>query len=102
VKEVDNGIWLVSFMDYDRGYIDLKEKHCGPSTSPSGQKCHLSLRNDLLPMCRVCTIRKRRRLRLSRGMGSDIPRSSARIRESSATPIVERLRIPLNEEIRGL
>ena len=26
VKEVDNGIWLVSFMDYDLGYIDLEEK----------------------------------------------------------------------------
>ena len=23
IKEVDNGIWLVSFMDYDLGYIDL-------------------------------------------------------------------------------
>ena len=23
VKEVDDGIWLVSFMDYDLGYIDL-------------------------------------------------------------------------------
>src|SRR6476661_4903030 len=26
VKEVDSGIWLVSFMDYDLGYIDLEEK----------------------------------------------------------------------------
>ena len=26
VKEVDYGIWLVSFMDYDLGYIDLEEK----------------------------------------------------------------------------
>jgi hypothetical protein len=26
VKEVDNGIWLLSFMDYDLGYIDLEEK----------------------------------------------------------------------------
>src|SRR5260221_11108002 len=23
IKEVDDGIWLVSFMDYDLGYIDL-------------------------------------------------------------------------------
>ena len=30
VKEVDNGIWLVSFMDYDLGYIDLKEKTLQP------------------------------------------------------------------------
>jgi hypothetical protein len=26
IKEVDEGIWLVSFMDYDLGYIDLEEK----------------------------------------------------------------------------
>ena len=25
IKEVDEGIWLVSFMDYDLGYIDLAE-----------------------------------------------------------------------------
>jgi len=25
VKEVDDGIWLVSFMNYDLGYIDLEE-----------------------------------------------------------------------------
>jgi hypothetical protein len=26
IKEVDDGIWLVSFMDYDLGYSDLEEK----------------------------------------------------------------------------
>ncbi len=26
VKEVDDGIWLVSFMDYDLGYIELEER----------------------------------------------------------------------------
>ena len=26
IKEVDDGIWLVSFMNYDLGYIDLEEK----------------------------------------------------------------------------
>jgi len=26
VKEVDEGIWLVSFMRYDLGYIDLEQK----------------------------------------------------------------------------
>jgi len=24
--EVDDGIWLVSFMDYDLGYVDLEER----------------------------------------------------------------------------
>jgi hypothetical protein len=28
IKEVDDGIWLVSFMDYDLGYFDLEEKTC--------------------------------------------------------------------------
>jgi molybdopterin/thiamine biosynthesis adenylyltransferase len=30
IKEVDHGIWLVSFMDYDLGYIDLEEKTLEP------------------------------------------------------------------------
>jgi hypothetical protein len=30
IKEVDDGIWLVSFMDYDLGYIDLEEKTLHP------------------------------------------------------------------------
>jgi len=30
VKEVDSGIWLVSFMDYDLGYIDLEESSAAP------------------------------------------------------------------------
>ena len=36
VKEVDNGIWLVSFMDYDLGYIDLEEKTLQPLENPFG------------------------------------------------------------------
>lgn len=26
IKEVDDGIWLVSFMQYDLGYIDLEQR----------------------------------------------------------------------------
>lgn len=26
IKEVDDGIWIVSFMQYDLGYIDLEHK----------------------------------------------------------------------------
>ena len=36
VKEVDHGIWLVSFMDYDLGYIDLEEKTLQPLQNPFG------------------------------------------------------------------
>jgi len=26
IKELDEGVWLVSFMDYDLGYIDLEQR----------------------------------------------------------------------------
>jgi transposase InsO family protein len=38
IKEVDNGIWLVSFMDYDLGYIDLEEKTLQPLDNPFGPR----------------------------------------------------------------
>jgi transposase InsO family protein len=38
IKEVDQGIWLVSFMDYDLGYIDLEEKTLQPLQNPFGPK----------------------------------------------------------------
>ncbi len=34
VKEVDHGICLVSFMDYDLGYIDLEEKNLAAPAEP--------------------------------------------------------------------
>jgi hypothetical protein len=34
IKEVGKGIWLVSFMDYDLGYIDLEEKTLQPLNNP--------------------------------------------------------------------
>jgi transposase InsO family protein len=36
IKEVENGIWLVSFMDYDLGYVDLEEKTLQPLENPFG------------------------------------------------------------------
>jgi hypothetical protein len=36
IREVESGIWLVSFMNYDLGYIDLKEL-CNRSKTPSGR-----------------------------------------------------------------
>ncbi len=38
VKEVDDGIWLVSFMHYDLGYIDLEERTLQPLENPFGRK----------------------------------------------------------------
>ena len=41
IKEVD-GIWIVSFMHYDLGYIDLEQKTLQPLDNPFGAR--------LLPM----------------------------------------------------
>ncbi len=42
IKEVDDGIWLVSFMHYDLGYIDLEQKTLQTVDNPFGSR--------LLPM----------------------------------------------------
>jgi transposase InsO family protein len=42
IKEVDEGIWIVSFMHYDLGYIDLEQKTLQPIDNPFGTR--------LLPM----------------------------------------------------
>jgi hypothetical protein len=34
IKEVEEGIWLVSFMEYDLGYIDLEGKTLQPLDNP--------------------------------------------------------------------
>ncbi|CAA6603169.1 hypothetical protein MTBLM1_10189 [Rhodospirillaceae bacterium LM-1] len=36
IKEVDDGIWLVSFMRYDLGYIDLEQKTLQTIDNPFG------------------------------------------------------------------
>jgi len=36
IKEVDEGIWLVSFMHYDLGYIDLEQRTLQPTDNPFG------------------------------------------------------------------
>ena len=36
IKEVESGIWLISFMQYDLGYIDLEEKTLQPLDNPFG------------------------------------------------------------------
>ena len=37
-REVDDGIWLVSFMNYHLGCIDLEEKTLQPLENPFGPK----------------------------------------------------------------
>ena len=36
IKEVDEGIWIVSFMRYDLGFIDLEQKTLQPTDNPFG------------------------------------------------------------------
>ena len=38
IKEVDEGIWLVSFMHYDLGYFDLEQKTLQPLDDPFGTR----------------------------------------------------------------
>jgi hypothetical protein len=38
IKEVGEGIWLVSFLDYDLGYIDLEQKTLHPLDNPFGPR----------------------------------------------------------------
>src|SRR5262249_19428546 len=38
IKEVDDGIWLVSFMEYDLGYIDLEQKTLQTLDNPFGPR----------------------------------------------------------------
>lgn len=38
IKEVDDGIWLVSFMTYDLGYFDLEQRTLQPLDNPFGPR----------------------------------------------------------------
>ena len=46
LKEVDEQIWLVSFLDYDLGYVDLEQRTLQTIDNPFGQGQALGL----LPM----------------------------------------------------
>ncbi len=38
IKEVDDGIWIVSFMHYDLGYIDLEQSTLQTIDNPFGSR----------------------------------------------------------------
>jgi hypothetical protein len=38
IEEVDDGIWIVSFMRYDLGYIDLEQRTLQPLDNPFGPR----------------------------------------------------------------
>jgi hypothetical protein len=41
IKEVEEGIWRVSLMNCDLGYVDLEEKTLKSLENPFGPKCYL-------------------------------------------------------------
>ncbi len=38
IKQADDAIWLVSFMTYDLGYIDLEQRTLQPIDNPFGTR----------------------------------------------------------------
>jgi len=38
IREVENGVWLISFMHYDLGYIDLEQRTLQTIDSPFGTR----------------------------------------------------------------
>ncbi len=70
IKEVDEGIWLASFMHYDLGYFDLEQKTLQPLTTRSARGRHPCLRYDLSPMCPGWT---RRTLERAKGFEPSTP-----------------------------
>ena len=38
IKEVDDGVWLVSFTHYDLGYFDLEQRTLQPLDNPFGPR----------------------------------------------------------------
>ncbi len=55
LKEVEDGIWLVSFMHYDLGYIDPKKKAPQTIDNPFGTRLSPMSRYKLLPISSVWT-----------------------------------------------
>ena len=53
IKEADDGIWIVSFMCYDLGYIDLEQRTLQPLDTPFGPTLlpMSYIRYVLSPMC---------------------------------------------------
>ncbi len=55
IKEVDDGIWIVSFMRYDLGYIDLEQRTLQTIDNPLGTRLSPMSRYKPLPMSPVYT-----------------------------------------------
>jgi transposase len=56
IKEVDDGIWVVSFLSYDLGFIDLEQRTLQPLDNPFGPRL-LPMSYDSLPISPVRTLK---------------------------------------------
>ena len=50
IKQVEDHLWLASFMHYDLGYTDLEQRALQTIDNRSARGCHPCLRNIPLPM----------------------------------------------------
>ncbi|MBB3397273.1 transposase [Rhizobium sp. BK060] len=51
IKEVDDGIWLVSFMHYDLGYIDLEQRTLQTIDNPFRHEVVIHVLGTLCYLC---------------------------------------------------
>jgi hypothetical protein len=51
IKEVDDAIWLVSFMHYDLGYMDLEQRTLQPPDNPFGTRLSPKAWGQFVTMC---------------------------------------------------
>jgi hypothetical protein len=56
IKQVDDRLWLATFMHYDLGYFDDETCRLEPIANPFGAKVLPCLRNKPSPMCPGRTI----------------------------------------------
>jgi hypothetical protein len=90
VQEVDTGIWLVSFMDYDPGYVDLEERTLQPLAPEEGSGDH-EFAGDLRVVFEKCFLRRQicgRRLNLPGDVGH--ARHERMLARRGALPVIRK------------
>jgi hypothetical protein len=87
IKEVEDGIWLISFMEYDLGYLDLEEKTLQPSTLRAKSATYV-----LGTICYPC-------VRFGQSFGSTRERglieTSGTVKPSGLTSFCQRREVPV-------
>lgn len=75
-KEVHDGIWLLSSLEYDQGYFDLKTRVLESPGHPFGPKLPPTNRYILLPMSPGWTVQKSGRSWTLKGQRRSRPSSA--------------------------